>query len=144
MKKLVISLVCLIILGGSVSIYIILDTKSNVEALKKQRSSDTLSLRDVSNKLKRTTVSKDSMSSILKFNEPYRHMSEIMAYRDSVTRKLDSNYGETVWLKPDSSVVTIVGVSISGGRWSHQVKYVVVNKEQKEFTIEPELILKKQ
>jgi hypothetical protein len=63
-----------------------------------------------------------------------------LQYRDSVCSKLPHQSGDVVLMKPDSSKWVIVGVSIKGGKWKHNVNYILRDKTGKETEVEPETI----
>ena len=86
------------------------------------------------------TVKKDSVEKILKGAENYLPFVSMLNFRDSVLSKLPAKTGDIIYLKPDSMRCVIKNIIIKSGKWQNDVEFVISDKNQKETTIEPELI----
>lgn len=86
------------------------------------------------------TAKKDSAVRVLNNVAPYMPMMEILSFRDSVLSKLPAKTGDVVYLKPDSMHCVIKSIIIKSGKWQNDVEFVIFDKNQREITIEPELI----
>ena len=132
-------IVGLLIYGG---IYTVdaLKTKQ-AETLKAEKAQQQLN--EVSLKSQRASYYGDSLNRIVIRLSDYRHVSEMNAYRDSVSRILPLKPGDYAFKKVDSSKVLITDIIIGGGQYDYYYRYKILDNKGNEFEIKPELLYEK-
>lgn len=90
--------------------------------------------------LNKETQRSDSMNRILVKIHNYMPMASLLQYRDSVCSKLPYKSGDIVLMKPDSSKWVIISTIIKGGKWQHEIKYLLRDSSGKQVEVEPETI----
>lgn len=72
----------------------------------------------------------------------HRPLSLAMSHRDEATQHLKYAVGEAVYLKRDSTRVVITDIVIGGSAYNYYLRYRVVNRENREEEIIPELLFR--
>jgi hypothetical protein len=84
----------------------------------------------------------DSLSKEASMLNSHRPLSLAMSHRDEATRHLKYAVGEAVYLKRDSTRVVITDIVIGGSAYNYYLRYRVVNRENREEEIIPELLFR--
>lgn len=135
MKKFILITILVLILAGI--IYLFYNAYANkVQCIKDLEAR----VNKEGTQLAKLKVTKDSLQRINFFLSRYRGLTDAMFYRDSLRIPLKYKIGDRVYLKRDSSKVTITDVVIGGSQYDFYVKYKVLFKDKSTEEVIPELI----
>lgn len=87
-------------------------------------------------------LTRDSLMHVIKPYMPYESVVKSMAQRDSIARLLPVNYGEMVYVLPDSAVGIVEGIVYGGNQFESYVKYKVLLKNNKYAEVNPQQVKK--